>query len=99
MADRAGVALEVSLPRLYHGYTSAIMTELADGRLGELTYCRVRLSHDGAIAGWLPDRFYDPTAAVGGALSDLGCHRAAAASWTLISGATAPTTTSSTFRR
>ena len=74
MADGAGVALEVSLPRLYHGYTSAIMTELADGRLGELTYCRVRLSHDGAIAGWLPDRFYDPTAAVGGALSDLGCH-------------------------
>jgi 1,5-anhydro-D-fructose reductase (1,5-anhydro-D-mannitol-forming) len=50
------------------------MTELADGRLGELSYCRVRLSHDGAIAGWLPDRFYDPTAAVGGALSDLGCH-------------------------
>ena len=74
VADGAGVALEVSLPRLYHGYTSAIMTELADGRLGELTYCRVRLSHDGAIAGWLPDRFYDPTAAVGGALSDLGCH-------------------------
>ena len=74
VADGAGVALEVSLPRLYHGYTSAIMTELADGRLGELTYCRLRLSHDGAIAGWLPDRFYDPTAAVGGALSDLGCH-------------------------
>ena len=74
VADGAGVALVVSLPRLYHGYTSAIMTELADGQLGELTYCRVRLSHDGAIAGWLPDRFYDPTAAVGGALSDLGCH-------------------------
>jgi predicted dehydrogenase len=74
MADEAGVALEVSLPRLYHGYTSAIMTELADGRLGKLTYCRIRLSHDGAIAGSLPDRFYDPTTAVGGALSDLGCH-------------------------
>jgi predicted dehydrogenase len=41
-----------------------------------LTYCRIRLSHDGAIAGWLPDRFYDPAAAVGGALSDLGCHPA-----------------------
>jgi hypothetical protein len=34
-------------PRLYHGYTSAIMTELADGRLGELTYCRVRPSRRG----------------------------------------------------
>jgi 1,5-anhydro-D-fructose reductase (1,5-anhydro-D-mannitol-forming) len=76
MADETGVALEVSLPRLYHGYTTAIMGELDKGRLGELTYCRIRLSHDGAIAGWLPDRFYDPTAAVGGALSDLGCHPA-----------------------
>ena len=76
MADEAGVALEVSLPRLYHGYTTAIMGELDKGRLGELTYCRIRLSHDGAIAGWLPDRFYDHTAAVGGALSDLGCHPA-----------------------
>src|SRR5688500_6319661 len=76
MADEASVALEVSLPRLYHGYTTAIMGELDRGRLGELTYCRIRLSHDGAIAGWLPDRFYDPAAAVGGALSDLGCHPA-----------------------
>ena len=59
VADEAGVALEVSLPRLYHGYTSAIAGELDKERLGELTYCRIRLSHDGAIAGWLPDRFYD----------------------------------------
>ncbi len=73
-ADKAGVALVVSLPRLYHGYTRAIMNELSEQRLGELTYSRIRLSHDGAIAGWLPERFYDPTAAVGGALSDLGCH-------------------------
>jgi 1,5-anhydro-D-fructose reductase (1,5-anhydro-D-mannitol-forming) len=76
MADEAGIVLQVSLPRLYHGYTSAIVGELDKGRLGELTYCRIRLSHDGAIAGWLPDRFYDRTAAVGGAFSDLGCHPA-----------------------
>ena len=74
VADKAGVALVVSLPRLYHGYTRAIVDKLASEELGELTYCRTRLSHDGAIAGWLPDRFYDPAAAVGGALSDLGCH-------------------------
>ena len=34
----------------------------------------MRLSHDGATAGWLPERFYDPATAVGGALTDLGCH-------------------------
>jgi predicted dehydrogenase len=73
-ADKAGIALVVSLPRLYHGYTRAIVEQLEEGRLGEPTYCRIRLSHDGAVAGWLPDRFYDPRAAIGGALSDLGCH-------------------------
>ena len=75
-ADQVDVALVVSLPRLYHGYTRGIVEQLNQGRLGEPTYCRVRLSHDGAIAGWLPERFYDSTAAIGGALSDLGCHPA-----------------------
>ncbi len=71
-ADAAGVSLVVSLPRLYHGYTRAV--EDALGELGRLTYGRVRLSHDGAVAGWLPERFFDPGPAIGGALSDLGCH-------------------------
>ena len=31
-ADKAGVALVVSLPRLYHGYTRAIMNELSEPR-------------------------------------------------------------------
>jgi predicted dehydrogenase len=74
MADKAGIALVVSLPRLHHGYTRAILGQLEEGLLGELTFCRIRLAHDGAIAGWLPERFYDPKAAIGGALSDLGCH-------------------------
>jgi len=74
-ADKAGIVL-VSLPRLYHGYTRAIVDALGADRLGKLTYSRIRLSHDGAVAGWLPERFYDPQVAVGGALSDLGCHPA-----------------------
>jgi 1,5-anhydro-D-fructose reductase (1,5-anhydro-D-mannitol-forming) len=75
-ADRAGIALVVSLPSLHHGYTQAILRQLDENRLGALSYCRIRLSHDGAIAGWLPERFYDPEAAGGGAFSDLGCHPA-----------------------
>jgi 1,5-anhydro-D-fructose reductase (1,5-anhydro-D-mannitol-forming) len=71
-ADAAGVCLVVSLPRLYHGYTRAVADAL--GELGRLTYGRVRISHDGAVAGWLPERFFDPKAAIGGALTDLGCH-------------------------
>lgn len=75
-AASAGVALVVSLPRLYDGYTQAIERILDDGVLGRLTYSRVRLAHDGWIAGWLPERFGEPAEAVGGALTDLGCHPA-----------------------
>ncbi|NIZ91856.1 Gfo/Idh/MocA family protein [Kineococcus rubinsiae] len=81
-AADAGLALVVSLPRLSHGYALAVRDVLAAGTLGRLTYARVRLSHDGAVhgrdraqgGGWLPERFYDPATAVGGALTDLGCH-------------------------
>lgn len=73
-ADEHDVRLVVSLPRLYHGYTRAITEVLDSGDLGRITYSRVRLSHSGAIAGWLPERFFDPATAIGGALTDLGCH-------------------------
>ena len=77
--DAAGVKLMVSLPRLAHGYTLAIRDVIDSGRLGQLTYGRVRLSHNGAIPrdgaeGWLPQRFFEAKTAIGGALTDLGCH-------------------------
>ena len=37
-ADKAGIALVVSLPHLYRGYTQAILGQLGEGRLGELTF-------------------------------------------------------------
>ena len=72
--DDNGVSLIVSLPRLYHGYTRAVREVLAGGALGSLTYSRVRLSHDGAVAQWLPERFYDADLTFGLAIADLGCH-------------------------
>lgn len=67
------VVLMLALPRLYDGYTTAIRSVLAD--LGRLTVVRVRLAHGGSVGeGWLPEHFYDPAAAAGGALIDLGCH-------------------------
>lgn len=72
--EKSGVKLVVSLPRLYAGYTSAIRQILDRGLLGELTLVRVRLSHDGATAGWLPPHFFDKEQCRGGALIDLGCH-------------------------
>jgi 1,5-anhydro-D-fructose reductase (1,5-anhydro-D-mannitol-forming) len=73
--ERAGVTLVVSLPRLTHGYTLAIREILAGGELGDVTQVRCRLAHDGALGRpWLPDWFFDPDDAGGGALVDLGCH-------------------------
>lgn len=71
---QAGVKLVVSLPRLYDGYTLAIQDVIRSGKLGQLTYARVRLAHGGAIAGWLPAHFFDLEQCRGGALIDLGCH-------------------------
>lgn len=70
----AGVKLTVSLPRLNDGYTLAAQEVIGKGLLGELTQARVRLSHNGATAGWLPEHFYSLEQCGGGALIDLGCH-------------------------
>jgi 1,5-anhydro-D-fructose reductase (1,5-anhydro-D-mannitol-forming) len=69
-----GVKLVVSLPRFYWGYVRTISKLLEQGALGKLTQARVRLSHNGAVAGWLPEHFYSPEEAQGGAMIDLGCH-------------------------
>ncbi|CAI9409441.1 Gfo/Idh/MocA family protein [Aestuariimicrobium sp. T2.26MG-19.2B] len=73
-AREKGVALTVSLPRLFHGYTLALRAVLDSGELGDLTYSRVRLSHNGSVADWLPARFYDAKDTIGGAFTDLGAH-------------------------
>ncbi|WP_379133810.1 Gfo/Idh/MocA family protein [Paenibacillus sp. sgz500958] len=72
--NRTPLKLTVSLPRLNDGYTLSIEELLRQEVLGEITYVRVRLSHNGAIAGWLPDHFYNLSECSGGALIDLGCH-------------------------
>jgi 1,5-anhydro-D-fructose reductase (1,5-anhydro-D-mannitol-forming) len=68
------VALVVSLPQLATSTTRTIRRLIDDGKLGRVTYARVRMAHDGWIRGWLPEQFADKTAAIGGALADLGCH-------------------------
>lgn len=76
VAAENNVTVMVSLPRLYECTTMAVTRLIADGSLGELTYTRVRLAHDGWIQNWLPERFANRREAIGGALSDLGCHPA-----------------------
>lgn len=72
--EENGATLTVSLPRLNAGSTLAIEDILEKGLLGQVTYARVRLSHNGALAGWLPEHFYNKEQCGGGAMIDLGCH-------------------------
>lgn len=78
-ASAANIVLTVSLPRLYTGYTKAIEDVLSAGELGDLSYIRVRVSHDGAIRRdgnpqWLPETFFNRAEAMGGAMIDFGAH-------------------------
>jgi len=75
-AREQGVSLVVSLPRLSEPFIATATRLVDDGALGDLTYARVRVAHDGWLGGWLPERFADPVAAIGGAFADLGCHPA-----------------------
>lgn len=54
-----------------------------EGLLGDVTMMRVRNGHNGAIAGWLPEYWYDPQTAGGGAMMDLGCHPMYLSRWIL----------------
>jgi 1,5-anhydro-D-fructose reductase (1,5-anhydro-D-mannitol-forming) len=72
--EEAGVKLTVSLPRLNDWYTTTIQKVLESGDIGTVTMVRVRLSHNGATANWLPEHFYNLEQCGGGALIDLGCH-------------------------
>jgi predicted dehydrogenase len=98
--DANGVTLSVSLPRLYAGYTRTIREVLDAGTIGDIGYARVRLSHGGALGDadhgpWLPERFFEPDTAVGGALTDLGCHPVYLVQLFL---GTTPETVSATYR-
>lgn len=76
----AGVTMKVALNRAVEPATLKAMELIDADELGEICSVHVRLAHDGALAtpehpaGWLPERFYDPAEAGGGATVDLGAH-------------------------
>ena len=58
-----------------------IKKAVEEGLLGDITVFRVRNCHNGALAGWLPDYWYDPETTGGGAMMDLGAHGMYMANW------------------
>jgi 1,5-anhydro-D-fructose reductase (1,5-anhydro-D-mannitol-forming) len=74
LAAERGLSIGVSLPRFSQPDVIAALDAVRSGKLGDIAFARVRLAHDGWVGGWLVERFGDPVAAIGGALTDLGCH-------------------------
>ena len=64
----------ISFPHMVKPAMRFALEAARSGKLGEITYARVRKAHDGAIGDWLPPHFYDPIACGGGAMVDLGAH-------------------------
>lgn len=70
----SGVSFCISYPWACRPFFLAAHQLVKEGKLGQITYARFRNCHNGALAGWLPDTFYDPVACGGGAMMDLGAH-------------------------
>ena len=80
---KTGVRFCISFPHRVQPNLLAVKRVLDDGLLGEPTLLRIRNAHDGAVAGWLPEHFYDPVACGGGAMMDLGAHPMYLSRWLL----------------
>jgi len=74
LALRRGLTLAVSFQRLAEAWVPTLDAVVKSGVLGRITSSRIRYQHAGAIDGWLPDGFFSPTEAGGGAVIDLGVH-------------------------
>lgn len=79
----AGVKFAISFPHLSRPEVRAARQIMLQGRLGKVSYARVRNVHDGAVSGWLPAHFYDQAQCGGGAMIDLGAHPMYTLPWLL----------------
>ena len=81
--EENGVIFTISFPQRCSGRNLFIKNAIESGALGDVTCLRVRNCHNGALAGWLPDYWYDPVTTGGGAMMDLGAHPMYLARWML----------------
>lgn len=78
-----GVVFTISFPHRCFPENLFIKKTIESGLLGEITLFRVRNCHNGALANWLPDYWYDPETTGGGAMMDLGAHPMYLSRWFL----------------
>lgn len=81
--DKSRKQFVISFPFLCREDFQFAKTFLEEGKLGRVTYIRVRDVHNGSSAGWLPPHFYDKNTCGGGAMIDLGAHPMYLLNWFL----------------
>jgi len=64
----------ISYPHLITPFAQYCKQLVDAGELGKIHYMRFRNAHQGTLAGWLPEYWYDVEKTGGGAMMDLGCH-------------------------
>ena len=70
----SGVKFTISYPHKTWPTLKAAKALVDSGKLGQITYGRVRDAHNGSTGDWLPPHFYDAAQTGGGAMIDLGAH-------------------------
>jgi predicted dehydrogenase len=70
----SGIKFVISYPHKCRPELMVAKELVSTGFFGKITYARVRNSHNGSIADWLPSHFYDKNQCGGGAMIDLGAH-------------------------
>jgi len=79
----SGVKFCISFPHRTMPHNLFAKKVVEEKLIGDVTLLRVRNAHNGAVAGWLPERFYNPAQCGGGAMMDLGAHPMYLARWIL----------------
>ncbi len=77
----SGVTFTISYPHKTWPTLQAAKALVESGKLGDITYARVRDAHNGSTANWLPPHFYDEKQTGGGAMIDLGAHPMYTLNW------------------
>lgn len=80
---RAGVKFCISFPHRTSPANLYAKKVAEEKLIGDITLLRVRNAHNGSVANWLPDYFYNEELCGGGAMMDLGAHPMYLSRWIL----------------
>lgn len=78
-----GVKFVISYSHIPNDSVQTVKEIIESGKLGTVTYARMRNTHSGSVDDWLPEHFYSLEECGGGAMIDLGAHPMYILNWLL----------------